>query len=827
MTFQLFALCIFASTLVVPLSCLSAGRAGVNPPSGASPTAAIAQPSKAAPSAAVPLEGIIGDVVLSLDLGKGIRFQRVGDKVQLSGGRMFSVLAGGRKIQSDEVSVRREAVTITAQGWTIPFNLPDGLGAGTLRFSPGGEPGVISTSLELTNGSLPSTWRVLFPLIEGATLDGTLAGDLEFFFPFQEGWLGKGETYLSIAYGHRAWLPVLAAWNPSGTGISVQMRDQDFDVHSMILRNATPVGTAAVALAGGKANGFDRSLYGESYHPDRGGAAAAFPIRVPSLTLGFATLEFQLVAAENWKSKTFAIQTYDGKGIFKTPLTSYGKWARATWWKHRPIEPGIRDQFLAMPVHERGGGRGVDKGFWDGKQWVLADQVEAFTRDTGGHLFPELCYWWNRGDTITAGPYAGRLYQHTHGDYAFEPRFGGAAALRSQVERVHQTGGRVCLYVQGRIAWKNSKVGREHAEDWAWMDKPGHRNLDWSGVGQGEWTTDNWNFCPQVKGWQEHLCGVAQRTLTESGADALRLDSMAEILVCHNPLHKHAKNPLAGLLEYLATIRKGVEAAGANKTLWGEFCGSDAAAMYFDGTLAQGSDPKGIMGGKMGAYGISPFRFVYPEVKCIEWGHLPMAFDDLSKRFLFNGVGITVGDVSKEQLRILTRHAEVMRSVGDVIGSMDCEPLVPTVAHGVLANRFTLENREIYTLWNRSAKDSTGALLSIPGKSGRRFVELLSGRQCQTSRNGSSDDLKLDLPAGQVAVIGTFPKIIESKGGGLFMCPATLTLVAVDHLTGKTVATGAGKLEVPKPALSGNRFSIRALKDGYLVQDIVEVSESE
>jgi hypothetical protein len=319
---------------------------------------------------------------------------------------------------------------------------------------------------------------------------------------------------------------------------------------------------------------------------------------------------------------------------------------------------------------------------------------------------------------------------------------------------------------------------------------------------------------------------VAQRILTESAADALRLDSMAEILVCHNPLHEHAKNPLVGLLEYLATIRKGVEAAGPDKTLWGEFCGSDAAAMYFDGTLAQGSDPKVVMSGKMSTYGVSPFRFVYPEVKCIEWGHVPMAFDYLSKRFLFNGVGITVGDVSTEQLRILTRHAEVMRSVGDVIGSMDCEPLVPTLIQGVLANRFTLGDREIYTLWNRSTKDYTGALLNIPGKSGRRFVELLSGRQCQTIRNTDRDDVEFALPSGEVAVLAAFPRIIESKGGGLISCPASLTLEAVDHSTGKTVATGEGKLEIPQAVLDGSRLTVRALKEGYLVQDLVEVVRS-
>jgi len=211
-------------------------------------------------------------------------------------------------------------------------------------------------------------------------------------------------------------------------------------------------------------------------------------------------------------------------------------------------------------------------------------------------------------------------------------------------------------------------------------------------------------------------------------------------------------------------------------------------------------------------------------VKCIEWGNVPKAFDYLSKRFFFNGIGMTVGDLSAEQLRILTRRAEALRCVGDVIGSMDCEPIVATQVPGVLANRFTLGHREVYTVWNRSAKDSQGVLLNISGKPGRRFVELLSGRECRSVRKDAGDDVELALPSGEVAAIAAFPKVIESKGEGLFTCPATMTLVAIDLSTGKTIAAGPGKLEVPKTALGAGRISVRALKDGYLMQDCVDVS---
>ena len=154
---------------------------------------------------------------------------------------------------------------------------------------------------------------------------------------------------------------------------------------------------------------------------------------------------------------------------------------------------------------------------------------------------------------------------------------------------------------------------------------------------------------------------------------------------------------------------------------------------------------------------------------------------------------------------------------------MDCEPIVPTQIPGVLANRFTLGDREVYTLWNRSGKDSKDVLLNIPGKSGRRFVELPSGRECRSVRKDAGDDVELAVPSGEVAAIGVFPKVIESKGEGLFTCPATMTLVAIDLSTGKTIVARPGKVEVPKSGLGAGRISVRALSDGYLVQDSVEV----
>ena len=189
---------------------------------------------------------------------------------------------------------------------------------------------------------------------------------------------------------------------------------------------------------------------------------------------------------------------------------------------------------------------------------------------------------------------------------------------------------------------------------------------------------------------------------------------------------------------------------------------------------------------------------------------------------LFHGIPFELAAQQDGRVAHVERQVQLMHRLGsDQVVVRRKEIVVAADGWAVL---FDLPDGPVYTLWNRSAKDSQGVLLTIPGKPGRRFVELLSGRECRSVRKDAGDDVELALPSGEVAAIGAFPKVIESKGEGHFTCPATMALVAIDLSTGKTIASGSGKLEVPKSALGAGRISVRALKDGYLVQDCVEVS---
>lgn len=746
----------------------------------------------------------INGVDLDLDIGSGIKLNRVGSNVTSASGSMFAVLIGATKISSEQVTVRQAEMTYTGGGWQIPFNLPTGAGTGWLKFAPGSEAGLVETSLELTNAGSSGTWRIAFPLLEGLSLNGAPQNNVEFFWPMQEGWIGQGQYDLVMNYGSRQWLPLLAAWSRTGPGISIQSRDTSFSTRWFRFYNAAQGSSPT------------------NYHSDSTGVVTSFPITKSGTSLATYSLGFTLGSGQTWQSPVSVVHVYNGSRLFKDPFAAYGRWARATWWTHDPTPTWLRDRFLDFPVHEWSGATGFSQGF-HGDGWVTGPESEAFKLAYGGHPFLEWAGWQKHGDVLPNGHY----YPHTLGDYRFEDRWGGAAAMAADIARCQAADARVCLYVIGRTAWKQAPVA-VHATEWGYMDSPGHINEDWSGTVTADGTTDYWSMCPQAVGWQEFMRDSCRSALQQSGADAVRLDTEAEILLCQNTNHAHAADPLTGLLTYLQTVRSGVDDAGAEKAMMGEFCGSDAAARYFDATLAQGHDPDQYLVSQMFGYGVSPFRFVFPEVKLFDWGNMygEANYHRGSRRALFNGMGLTFPDIPVAQLIEMNHFGEVMRSVGDVLAGVDCEPLVDTRLTGVVANRFGLNGREVCTLWNQTAAPVSGQLVNIPGTAGRRIVNMLTTRPCVSTRVGSEDVVELSLPVDEVGMIGVFPKLISTTSGvtgcTYSTSDQTLTLQAIDLNTGAVLASGGGTITLPYAEVVGRTAVIKALRDGYLLQDVMD-----
>ena len=124
---------------------------------------------------------------------------------------------------------------------------------------------------------------------------------------------------------------------------------------------------------------------------------------------------------------------------------------------------------------------------------------------------------------------------HTDGENIIREDLGGAEAMRAGFAAVHRLGQHATFYVEGYIIHGDCDLARSGKDkEWAVMHKDGSMTGPYSYQGFH-------HMCPGCEEWQDHLAGMVARLLHETGADAIRLDSLGfYYLPCYNPAHRHA-----------------------------------------------------------------------------------------------------------------------------------------------------------------------------------------------------------------------------------------------------------------------------------------------
>lgn len=77
----------------------------------------------------------------------------------------------------------------------------------------------------------------------------------------------------------------------------------------------------------------------------------------------------------------------------------------------------------------------------------------------------------------------------------------------------------------------------------------------------------------------------------------------------------------------------------------------------------------------------------------------------------------------------LRRIATIERATADLLVSRDWEPLSPMMQYGVLASRWPLAGRTLWTIVNRNEYGVSGDQLSVPATPGMRYYDLYHGRE--------------------------------------------------------------------------------------------------
>ena len=132
--------------------------------------------------------------------------------------------------------------------------------------------------------------------------------------------------------------------------------------------------------------------------------------------------------------------------------------------------------------------------------------------------------YWERAGT-------GPVYPHywNKGDYDIRADLGGEPALMEGIRRLHDEGGKVIMYVEPFIVWKDSRIGKESGARWAGRYPHGHPLGLIAAPGERgqEWPIYDhcYTMVPALREWQDHVIGVAKRLVETYGADGIFLDS--------------------------------------------------------------------------------------------------------------------------------------------------------------------------------------------------------------------------------------------------------------------------------------------------------------
>jgi len=105
-------------------------------------------------------------------------------------------------------------------------------------------------------------------------------------------------------------------------------------------------------------------------------------------------------------------------------------------------------------------------------------------------------------------------------DYRPKQQWGGEAAFRRGIEKVHRRGGRVILYLEAFIISRRTELGRTRGPQWAMRDQHGNFYPYYA-------TGDRFYlmYPGEGSGWADHLVGVAGRLAREFSIDGVHLDS--------------------------------------------------------------------------------------------------------------------------------------------------------------------------------------------------------------------------------------------------------------------------------------------------------------
>jgi hypothetical protein len=518
-----------------------------------------------------------------------------------------------------------------------------------------------------------------------------------------------------------------------GPQVLVAAADPSKPLKTIILRDASKQAAFAVAAVTARTRG-DAAFHDAR---DESAALAAATIRFPRTLVGgqAPTVErrFISLADGNWRVQLDAYLARAKESL--KPLAPRKPWFREVF--------SFRQRFLHAydPLYDHRTG-----------EYRMNEALEQDRREFGGVDYLHLFDWGNCGQF-------GRIYGRT-GDYSpYDHLKGGRDALRKAIEGVQKQGVPVGLYIEGYLLTARGKLGQAHGKDWQIVTRDG-KPLWWPG-------NEEMMICPGVPAWREVQASTYETKVKELGVDGMYIDQFGfadpwKDCYCDKHGHPVPSCPAVTERETTRLIRERVEKARPGLAIYTEETPVDVTTPFQDGSFTY------AMSEARRTPTLVPIniaRFAFPDFKTIEIlvCDKPTGSWATGVRWVFfNGEAIWLEGPPEwfepETREAIRRCYRILRKHKDAFTSPDPVPLVPTEMGGVWANKFPVERKTVYTLYNARHRTVRGEALRVPHEEGATYYDEWRERPAAVRRDGNDAIISVEIGPNDVGCV-----VVETK----------------------------------------------------------------
>ncbi|MCZ7544950.1 MAG: DUF6259 domain-containing protein [Anaerolineae bacterium] len=327
------------------------------------------------------------------------------------------------------------------------------------------------------------------------------------------------------------------------------------------------------------------------------------------------------------------------------------------------------------------------------------------------------------------------------GDYVPRSDLGGPAAFRRGVDAVHREGGRVIVYVEGLIVYKNSELGLAHGRDMALQDEHGAYYTDYRNY---------WSMCPADEAWQRRLAEICVGLVRDMDVDGIFLDSYGAQWnhICANARHSHRPETDVwnqGMTEILSCVRAAVREVKPDAIIMTEST-SDLLLPVEDGSC----DGSLVWHGPLNGHRLlgSPLKYAFPEANIFSNGY---TLAQLNQVFALGG-NLAVGPRWEEHADYIRTLVALKRERKDALIYGQMLPSPRTTSPDVVAAAFRGERNAVVTVVNTGVAE-IGAEVQLPAELAfLSWRSPLTGARVQVDAKSPVRTLSVTLRPGELQV---------------------------------------------------------------------------